>query len=74
MLKFELKDALQSYEAKTGVRLTYEDMANMIGVSVDTVKSLATRSDYNASFKLISDIAKSLGVNPISFFKWDKNE
>lgn len=75
MLKFELKNAMQAYEAKTGIRLTYDELAKITNISSDTLKSIATRPDYNATLKMISEIALVLNIDPIIYFKWelDKN-
>lgn len=74
MLKFDLKNAMQVYEAKTGLHLTYEELAQMTGISSDTLKSIATRPNYNATLKMISEIAIALNIDPIKYFEWKKDE
>ena len=70
MLKFDLKKALLNYEARTGIHLTYEALSSMTGIATDTIKSIATRSNYNATFKAITEISRALNVNPIEYFEW----
>lgn len=74
MLNFDLKKALMDHEARSGHRLTYEELAQLSGVSVDTVKSIANRNDYNTSLKMVSDISKILGVDPTGFFIWNTDD
>ena len=70
ILRFNLKTALSQYEAKTGLRLTYEELSQLAEISVDTIKSLATRNNYNATLHLISQISRVLNINPIDHFEW----
>ena len=74
MLKFNLKKAMLAYEAKTGIHLKYEDLAQLTGIASDTLKSIATRPNYNATLKMISEVAKALNLNPIDFLEWDEEE
>lgn len=69
-LKFHLKDALRCYEAKTGIHMTYEVLAISTGISVDTIKSMATRDDYNSSLKNIALICEAIHCNPIEYLDW----
>lgn len=71
ILKFNLKSALNQYEAKTGIRLSYEELSEISGVSTNTLKSLASRKNYNATFQLISEISNALHINPIEHFEWE---
>ena len=70
-LRFDLRDALQDFEARTGIRLTYEALAERSGVAVDTIKSMATREDYNATLKVISTLADALKCDPLRYLKWE---
>lgn len=71
MLTFDLKSLIQDYEARTGVHLSYSEVATMTGLSVDTVKSIANRPNYNATLQVISDIASALGGNPVKYLSWN---
>lgn len=67
---------MQAYEAKTGIHLTYEELSNLTSVSVETLKSIATRPEYNATLKMIAEIATALNINPVNYLEWNgtKNE
>ncbi len=69
-IKFELRAALEDFEARTGIRLTYESLAQRTELSVDTLKSIATRDDYNATLRNIATICDALKTNAIGFLKW----
>lgn len=70
MLRFNLKNAMQAYEAKTGLHLKYEDLSQLTGISQDALKSIATRPEYNATLKMITEIANALNIDPIEYFEW----
>lgn len=70
MLRFDLRHLLDDYQAKSGIRLSYEELGNMTGISVDTLKSIVSREDYNTTLATISKIASSLALCPIKYFTW----
>jgi len=72
-LRFDLKASISDYNRRTGLHLTYDQLSEMVGMSVDTLKSLANRSDYNATLKSISEICSVLGSNPKQFLNWEQN-
>ena len=74
MIKFNLKVALLDYQARTGIRMSYEELSIDTDISIETIKSIATRENYNATFKVVSIISKSLGINPVDYLEWDENE
>ena len=71
MIRFELRQALLDYQARTGIKMSYEQLSEYTDVSIETLKSIATRKNYNATFKVISIIAMSLGINPIEYLNWE---
>jgi hypothetical protein len=71
-LKFDLKGAISDFDARTGVHLTYDQLADMSGLSVDMLKSLANRPDYNATLKSISELCTILGSDPKKFLHWEQ--
>jgi len=71
MLRFDLRMALLDYQARTGIKMSYEDLSSDTGISIETLKSIATRKKYNATLNTISKISMSLNINPIPYFNWD---
>jgi len=70
ILRFNLRLALQDFEARTGLRLTYEALSQSSEVAVDTLKSMATRDDYNATLRIISAICNALKCEPSKYLIW----
>ena len=68
--RFDLRGALEDFQAKTGIRLTYESLAQRTDLSVDTLKSIATRSDYNATLNNLAVICDALQCDPLDYLKW----
>lgn len=71
-LRFDLKAAISDFEARTGLHITYDQLAQMSGLSVDMLKSLANRPDYNATLKSISELCTILGSDPKKFLHWEE--
>ncbi len=69
-LRFDLRLALQDFEARTGLRLTYESLSQTSQVAIDTLKSMATRDDYNATLRIISAICTALKCEPAKYLLW----
>ncbi len=70
MLRFDLREAMQDCEARTGIRPTYDSLSQSTGLSVDTLKSMASRGDYNTTLKVIATLADVLNCDPIRHLKW----
>ena len=64
MIVIHLRRAIDAYEARTGERLTHEDLAARTGLSRATLDSLASRRDYNASLRAIARICRALRCTP----------
>ena len=73
-IRFELRKALEDFEARTGIRLTYDSLAQRTELSVDTLKSIATRDDYNATLRNIASIGDALKCNPVEYLKWTEEQ
>lgn len=71
-IRFDLRKAMMDYQAKTGIKLTYEDISLGTSLSVNTLKSLATRERYNATLSVIESISNFLSINPIEYFSWSQ--
>ncbi|WP_419182950.1 helix-turn-helix domain-containing protein [Pseudomonas fulva] len=52
------------YRQRTGVRLTYEAIAERTGISVATLQSLAARPGYNTRLSTIEKLCQALECSP----------
>lgn len=64
MLRIKLREAMEAYRARTGVRLTYRTLAEAAGLSVSTLQSLAARPTYNTRLSTIASLCVALGCTP----------
>lgn len=64
MIVIQLKEALDAYEARSGERLTYADLASRTGLARSTIESIATRPGYNTSLQTIDKLCLALGCEP----------
>jgi len=55
----KLREAMEAYRRRTGVRLTYASLSRLTGVSQATLQSLSARPGYNTR---LSTVAKLCGV------------
>ncbi|MCA0848104.1 helix-turn-helix domain-containing protein [Salipiger thiooxidans] len=60
----KLREALEAYEARTGERLTHDELARLAGLSRSTLDSIASRRDYNPSLRVIEQICVVLRCAP----------
>mgnify|MGYP006429123207 CR=1 FL=1 len=70
ILRFSIRSAMDGYEAKTGIHLSYESLSALSGVSSNTLKSIASRIDYNVTFQTVTQICNALNVNPLDHMEW----
>ncbi|MGH1470863.1 MAG: helix-turn-helix domain-containing protein [Cellvibrionaceae bacterium] len=64
MIKIRLKEAIDQLKQETGERVTYEQLAKETGLSKATIESIASRSQYNASLKVIDILCQTLRTTP----------
>ena len=55
---------MEVYRQRTGVRLTYEAIAERTGISVATLQSLAARPGYNTTLSTVDKLCSALGCSP----------
>ena len=60
----KLREAMEAYKRRNGVRLTYESLSAMTGISVDTLQSLAARPGYNTTLSTVEKLCKALQCSP----------
>jgi DNA-binding Xre family transcriptional regulator len=64
MLVVKLREAIESYRRRTGVRLTYDSLSKQTGISVNTLQSLGSRSSYNTRLSTIEKLCRALQCTP----------
>jgi DNA-binding Xre family transcriptional regulator len=60
----KLREAMRAHQERTGVRLTYASLAEMTGLSVDTLASLAARPTYDTRLSTIEKLCLALECTP----------
>ncbi|WP_354514883.1 MULTISPECIES: helix-turn-helix domain-containing protein [unclassified Luteibacter] len=64
MLRIKLKEAMSSYSARHGRRITYDWLAARTGLSRQTIASLASRPSYDTRLSTIEKICRALECQP----------
>jgi putative transcriptional regulator len=60
MIEIRLREALERYHRRTGMRLTYHQLAARTGLARSTLESMASRPGYNASLASIDRLCEAL--------------
>lgn len=63
-ISVRLRDAMEDYRERTGIRLTYASLAQATGIAEDTLQSLAVRPDYNTRLSTIARLCAALDCKP----------
>ena len=71
-LHIRLRECMDLFEARTGQRVTYADLAEATGLSVATVESIGSRKRYNATLAVIEKLCQTLHVTPNEILGWEK--
>lgn len=71
MLKLRLREVMDSYRVRTGTRLTYETLAQLSGLSIATIQSLAARPSYNTTLSTIERLCCALHCQPGDLLEFD---
>ena len=59
------------YEARTGLHISYSELAILTGLSLPTVQSLGSREDYNPTLEVVEVLCSALGVTPADLLSWE---
>ncbi len=74
MIRIKLKEAIDKLKAETGEKVTYEQLASDTGLSKATIESIATRTQYNASLKVIDILCGRLSTTPAQLLEYSQDE
>lgn len=55
---------MDSHRRRTGERMTYERLAELAGLSRQTLESLASRPGYNSTLDTIAKLCRALDCQP----------
>ena len=60
------------HRERTGERLTYEELANVCGLSVATLQSLGSRTSYNTRLSTVASLCGALSCSPGELLELEK--
>jgi DNA-binding Xre family transcriptional regulator len=63
-LAVKLREAMEAYRRRTGVRLTYASLSRLTGVSQATLQSLGARPGYNTRLSTVARLCRALECSP----------
>ena len=64
IIRVKLREAIECYRQRTGERITYERLAQLTGLSRQTLESLSSRPGYNTTLLTIAKLCKALNCQP----------
>ncbi len=74
MIRIKLKEAIDRLKAETGQKVTYEQLAADTGLSRATIESIASRTRYNASLKVIDILCNRLSTTPAQLLEYSRHK
>lgn len=63
MIRVKLRLAMERHLQQTGQRVTYDDLAEMTGLSRVTLEALGSRPGYNATLSTIDRLCSALNCS-----------
>ena len=73
-IRIKLREAMEDYERRSGIHVTYSDLAQRTGLSVATLQSIGSRKRYNATLEAIELICRALNTTPADLLEWDESD
>ena len=64
MIKVRLREVIDSYQSRTGERISYARLAALTGLSQRTLESIASRPTYNTTLATIEKLCVALECQP----------
>lgn len=64
MIRVKLRETMEAYRQRTGIKLTYERLAEQTGIALTTLQSLGTRAGYNTRLSTIEKLCIALKCTP----------
>ena len=60
----KLREAILAYKRRTGERMTYEILAERVGLAKGTLENIGSRRKSNATLSTIAKICGALSITP----------
>lgn len=64
MIRVRLREAMERHHVRTGERITFERLAQLTGLSRQTLESLSSRPGYNTTLGTIAKLCQTLDCQP----------
>ncbi len=64
MIVIKLKEAMLDYGRRARRKITYEKLADMTGIPVETLRSIGSRPGYHPTIARIETLCRALDVTP----------
>jgi DNA-binding Xre family transcriptional regulator len=59
----KLREAMEACRRRTGVRITYEHLAQSTGIAVGTLQQIGSRLDYHPTLANVEKLCRALEVS-----------
>ncbi len=64
MIVVKLREAMEGYRRRRGVRITYAKLSDATGIAQETLRSIGSRMNYHPTLANIEKICRALDVTP----------
>ena len=62
MIAVKLREAMEAYRRRTGLRITYDHLAQSTGIAVGTLQQIGSRLDYHPTLANVEKLCRALDV------------
>ena len=72
VIEVKLRSAMAAYSEKSGERITYQQLADMTGLSKATLEAIGSRPDYNTTLSVLDQLCTHLDCTIIDLLEYHK--
>lgn len=74
MIEIKLKTVMAKYSDKNEKKLTYQDLAELTGISKATIEAIGSRPDYNTTLATIDSLCRVLDCSVSELIEFHKEK
>ena len=74
MIVIKLREAIATFEKRTGTTLSYAELAERTGLARATIEALGSRPNYNTTLATIDKLCKTLGCRLSDLLEYSESK
>ena len=74
MIVVKLREVMATYSSRNACKITYQDLADLSGLSKATLEAIGSRPDYNATLSVLETLCKILDCSISDLIEYSRDE